>query len=315
MTLSLRTATARDPEPRRINIGDVEEAPRLNRQPRLQPVQSHGVRPVADGQVSHAGLTSVRVLFVDDEPDLRTVVGFSLALDPQITVRTCASGQEALAVAAEWSPDLILCDVMMPVMDGPATLARLRENPRTARIPVVFMTARARVHEREYLSSLGACGVIAKPFEPTTLAQSVRSYLPPVDPAMAGAGCAAGRQDAAGLATETVAFERRLRADAVTLVKCRARLQSEGASSVLLEQLGTCAHKLAGAAGLYDFDRVSRSASALEEAIVDRRSGSDIPGDIEAALDALIGWMEDSVPGARATDAAEDLVSPHRLSV
>ncbi len=67
----------------------------------------------------------------------------SLRLDPDFTVRGCASGEEGLAVAAEEMPDLILLDVMMPVMDGPTTLARLRENPRTAGIPVIFMTARA----------------------------------------------------------------------------------------------------------------------------------------------------------------------------
>jgi CheY-like chemotaxis protein len=80
--------------------------------------------------------------------------------------------------AAEWSPSLILLDVMMPLMDGPTTLANLRKNPRTAHIPVVFLTARTQAGEIEQYISLGAQGVLSKPFDPMTLAASVRSYLP-----------------------------------------------------------------------------------------------------------------------------------------
>jgi CheY-like chemotaxis protein len=70
---------------------------------------------------------SYRVLHIDDDPLMRDVVEHSLNLDPAFTLASCASGDEALAVAGEWPPDLILCDVMMPEMDGPAVLARLRE--------------------------------------------------------------------------------------------------------------------------------------------------------------------------------------------
>jgi CheY-like chemotaxis protein len=124
-------------------------------------------------------MTALRVLHVDDEPDIREVVKVSLDLDPDFTTRSCASGEEALAVAAEWPPDIILLDVMMPAMDGPTTLARLRDNTRTAGIPVVFMTARAQSSDLEHFRSLGAAGVIPKPFEPMTLAASVRGYVRP----------------------------------------------------------------------------------------------------------------------------------------
>ena len=89
-------------------------------------------------------MTALRVLHVDDEPDIREVVEFSLGLDADLVVRSSSSGEEALAVVDDWAPDVILLDVMMPVMDGPATLARLQSNPGTAHIPVVFMTARAQ---------------------------------------------------------------------------------------------------------------------------------------------------------------------------
>jgi CheY-like chemotaxis protein len=122
-------------------------------------------------------MTDIRILVVDDEPDIREVVDVSLGLDREFKMRACASGADALVMAAEWSPTLILLDVMMPLMDGPATLANLRKNPRTAHIPVLFLTARTQTDEIAQYISLGAQGVLSKPFNPMTLAASVRSYL------------------------------------------------------------------------------------------------------------------------------------------
>jgi CheY-like chemotaxis protein len=72
-------------------------------------------------------------------------------------------------------PDLILLDVMMPDMDGPATLAELRKLPATATTPVIFMTAKVQAAEVTYYKSIGAIGVVAKPFDPMLLAQQVRT--------------------------------------------------------------------------------------------------------------------------------------------
>ncbi len=124
-------------------------------------------------------MTAIRVLHVDDEPDICEVVEVSLGLDPHFATRSCGSGAEAIAVSAEWQPDIILLDVMMPVLDGPATLLQLRDNAKTADIPVIFMTARAQAREVDRFRSLGAVGVIPKPFDPMTLAASVRSYVQP----------------------------------------------------------------------------------------------------------------------------------------
>ncbi len=150
-------------------------------------------------------MTSLRILHVDDEPDIREVVELSLGLDPALSVRSCASGADALAMAADWSPDMILCDVMMPVMDGPATLARLRECPHTVNTPVVFMTARAQTRELEYFKSLGAIGVIPKPFDPMTLANAVRCHLRSAGLAALRGGCSvAGRGPAKALSRRKV---------------------------------------------------------------------------------------------------------------
>lgn len=119
-----------------------------------------------------------RLLHVEDEPDIREVVEMSLALDPEIILKSCASGADALVAAADWQPDVILMDVMMPAMDGAETLTQLRRDARTAGIPVVFMTARVQTREVEHFLSLGAAGVIPKPFDPMTLASTVRAFLP-----------------------------------------------------------------------------------------------------------------------------------------
>ena len=119
----------------------------------------------------------IRILYVDDEADIREVAQLSLELDPDLEVRSCASGAEGLELAAAWRPNLILLDVMMPGMDGPTTFARLREQPATTGIPVVFITARTQTHEVERFHALGARGVLAKPFDPMTLADQVRALL------------------------------------------------------------------------------------------------------------------------------------------
>lgn len=127
---------------------------------------------------SRDSMNTCRLLHVEDEPDIREVVQMSLALDPGIVLKSCACGADALVAAAEWEPDIILMDMMMPVMDGAATLNHLRANARTSKIPVVFMTARAQSREVQHFLSLGAAGVIPKPFDPMLLAKAVRNYLP-----------------------------------------------------------------------------------------------------------------------------------------
>ncbi|MES0101743.1 response regulator [Mesorhizobium sp. M0019] len=123
-------------------------------------------------------MTPARILYVDDENDIREIAQMSLELDPEFEVRSCSSGIEALTDAVDWQPDLILLDVMMPDMDGPETLTRLADSPLTASIPVAFITARTQTHEVERYLAMGAVGVIAKPFDPLALAGEVRKLLP-----------------------------------------------------------------------------------------------------------------------------------------
>lgn len=116
-----------------------------------------------------------RVLYVEDEPDIQAVARLALEMVGGLTVKICSSGDEALREAPSFAPELILLDVMMPGMDGPGTLQALRLIPAMAGVPVVFMTAKVQPQEIAHYTGLGALGVIAKPFDPMTLAEQVRA--------------------------------------------------------------------------------------------------------------------------------------------
>jgi CheY-like chemotaxis protein len=115
-----------------------------------------------------------RILLVDDEADIRTVARLALEAIGGFQVSECSSGLAAPAAVAEHAPQLVLMDVMMPGQDGLETLKALRATPGLPPVPVVFMTAKVQPQEVASFRGLGALDVIAKPFDPMTLAQTVR---------------------------------------------------------------------------------------------------------------------------------------------
>jgi two-component system, OmpR family, response regulator len=119
--------------------------------------------------------TLKRLLFVEDEPDIQVVARLALEAVGGFQVSICSSGQEALANAPDFGPDLILLDVMMPGMDGLSTLKALRELPMTATTPVIFMTAKVQPYEVAEYKRLGALDVIAKPFDPMRLSATINA--------------------------------------------------------------------------------------------------------------------------------------------
>ena len=116
-----------------------------------------------------------RLLYVDDDPTLTVLTRISLERVGGFMVKTCASGAEALAEATAFAPDLILLDVMMPVMDGPATLVALRKIPALTAVPVIFMTAKVQDDDLARYRELGAADVIGKPYDPVKLPDLVRA--------------------------------------------------------------------------------------------------------------------------------------------
>lgn len=118
-----------------------------------------------------------RVLVVDDDEGIRSVLDIALGLVGGFDVTSARSGTEALGIVEDEPFDVIVLDVMMPGLDGPSTLARLRSTTHGADVPVVFLTAKAQPHERRELERLGAHGVLVKPFNPLTLADDIRSIV------------------------------------------------------------------------------------------------------------------------------------------
>ena len=110
---------------------------------------------------------SRRLLLVDDEDDIRAVAQLSLETVGGWQVVTATSGTEAIGAATSGHFDAILLDVMMPELDGPTTLERLREAGVAA--PVVFLTAKVQPGDRRALEATGAAGILAKPFDPMQL--------------------------------------------------------------------------------------------------------------------------------------------------
>jgi two-component system, OmpR family, response regulator len=118
-----------------------------------------------------------KVLLVDDDPRIRKIAQISLEGVGGWQVCLVASGFEAIAVAQKERPDVILLDVMMPEMDGPTTLAKIREVEEIASIPVIFFTAKVQKQELDLYLALGAAGIISKPFDPMKLPREITEIV------------------------------------------------------------------------------------------------------------------------------------------
>ncbi len=117
------------------------------------------------------------VLVVDDEADIREVAAMSLETVCGWKVLQANSGVEALRMARENRPDVILLDVMMPDMDGPKTLQALRTDGELESIPVIFLTAKVQSSDRKRFAEMGVSAVLPKPFDPMLLGEQIAGAL------------------------------------------------------------------------------------------------------------------------------------------
>ena len=117
------------------------------------------------------------ILLIDDDDDICTVAGISLETIGDWRVSKAAGGREGIVLAIAEQPDAILCDVMMPDLDGPATVKLLQEDPATCDIPVVLLTARVHSADRMRFAELGVAGMIPKPFDLLTLSDEIEAVL------------------------------------------------------------------------------------------------------------------------------------------
>ncbi|MGF1567440.1 MAG: response regulator [Nodosilinea sp.] len=122
-------------------------------------------------------MTTKRILIIDDEADIREATQMCLEIIGEWDVIVAGSGYEGLAKATTEQPDIILLDIMMPGMDGLATLKKLRENPDTAWIPIIFLTAKAQSSEQREFRQLDIAAVITKPYDPYNLSNQIAEIL------------------------------------------------------------------------------------------------------------------------------------------
>ena len=115
-----------------------------------------------------------KILYVEDQRDIQLIAKVALTSISDYELMLCSSGEEALANMAEFAPDLLLLDVMMPGMDGPAILKEIKRSDDLKNIPVIFITAKVLPNEIDDLMSMGVLGVIAKPFDPVSLGENIQ---------------------------------------------------------------------------------------------------------------------------------------------
>ena len=120
---------------------------------------------------------SRNILIVDDEEDVQAIAKLGLEMGAGWNVLTACSGREALNIAANYKLDVILLDMMMPDMDGRATLQQLKANLATNMIPVILLTAKVQQSDRENFTELNVAAVFAKPFRPLKLAEQISEAL------------------------------------------------------------------------------------------------------------------------------------------
>jgi CheY-like chemotaxis protein len=116
-----------------------------------------------------------RILYLEDDPLIAELALIALEDLGGLTVRHCCSGREAIEATANFAPQLLLFDVMLPDMDGPQTYGHIHGLRNCTTIPVIFMTAKAQKHQEQAYRDMGASGVIAKPFDPLILSDQIQA--------------------------------------------------------------------------------------------------------------------------------------------
>ena len=229
------------------------------------------------------------VLYVDDDPDICEIVKTTLRCIAGLDVETATSGEEAIDRLFAARPDLVLMDVMMPGLDGPTTLSRIRESAVIADIPVIFLTAKVLPEEIARFLELGAIGVIEKPFDPMCLCDQLfalwnsarrnarRTPQDELEEHGSGARGKHGGQRAGESLSRTSRLPRiqaqslagrflqRLDGDIARLNKMiEGARRSDRAMLVEIERI---AHSIHGAGAMFGFAEVSVAGAAIERRV------------------------------------------------
>jgi CheY-like chemotaxis protein len=211
-----------------------------------------------------------RILLVEDDRDIGNLVSVVLGEVGGYTIKACTSAEQALEAAPSFRPDLLLLDVMMPGADGVSALKGLRGIDATRDTPVVFMTAMAQAEDRARYDALGCLGLIAKPFDPLTLAHTLEALW--------------GRhveERPRPFANEFEALRRayvgELPGRIEAMQAAAEALAVRGWDRPTVESLYRETHRLTGSSGLYRMSQLSRTAAILEEIVKLLLSGPTWP--------------------------------------
>ncbi len=238
-----------------------------------------------------------RILYVEDEEDIRVIVITMLESVGGYTLIPCSSGAQAVDKAPDANADLILLDVMMPGMDGLATLKALRNVPQTAATPVIFMTAKVQASEIAHFRSLGALDVIAKPFDPVTLSAQIGEIWR----RRPGAGERArpAPQAASSQASEDAlrALYKGYAADLPANIEKIDTLWPQvpsGSEPLALTALHRALHSVAGSGETFGYAQLSRSARTMELALEPYLETKVVPADMLAPLSSMLERLKEA---------------------
>lgn len=227
-----------------------------------------------------------RILLLEDETDIRSIATHALTVLGGFQVLACASGREALDWASTFQPQLLLFDVMLPEMDGPATLEALRRLPALASTPVVFMTTRTQPQDQLRYRQLGALGLIAKPFDPMTLPEQLRKLWSGVQSQPTEAVDAL----AAHLRELSAHFSAQLPA---RLQRLQQLVEDAASDLAVLPEAVREAHGLAGAGGIFGHAEVSEQMAEVEAVLRTVKTPDDLN---PATRQRLSGLMQRLLP-------------------
>jgi two-component system OmpR family response regulator len=246
-----------------------------------------------------------RILYVEDEADIQTIAVTVLESIGGFAVIACSSGMQALQAAPGANADLILLDVMMPQMDGPATLKALRQILQTAATPVVFMTAKVQASEIAHFRSLGALDVIPKPFDPMTLSDQINEIWRRRPEASGQAGPLPHSLSAQPPEDELQALFKRYAADLpASIAKIGALWEqlAAGSDPTALESLHRALHSLAGSGETFGYVQLGETAKAVELALEPYLKNSAVPAAMLEPLTSMLERLKQAadIPDSRA---------------
>ncbi|MDP6604080.1 MAG: response regulator [Rhodospirillales bacterium] len=225
-----------------------------------------------------------KILYVEDEPRIRSITKMALEKAGFI-VQECDTGKAAVEAAPRFQPHLILMDVRMPGMDGPATLRALRDMSGFEATPIVFMTAGVTDKDMEDYIAMGAADVITKPFKPTGLPDRLKEIWfrsVPDEPAESDDEMERIQESFRAELAEWLQ-------DIISMGRMIGTDKAEGDPKALVESLRERAHQVAGTAGTFGFEEIGDAALELEllcVALLEHGDTADL-SKIGAAMAAL----------------------------